>query len=174
MNALSPGWKLFRIICILQMVSVAFQWMLSVSSLFYGSSFLYHAIAVLVYSIVFLFVYSGLSLLNDNYPDTPLSDRQRRRFNWLFLLNVLFVAYLFGQVVNYWRAVWPYLDRQYPSRTGYLSLLPYPLMVLCIFIFHMVFLAGMFRLRRVIYRNTMNNWYQQFGEEQKIRTDSKQ
>ncbi len=166
MNGLSLSWKLFRIIGILQMVLVAFQWMLAISGLFYAGYVAFHAVGVVIYSITFMFVYSGLSLLNDNYPDTPLSDRQRRWFNWLYLVNVLFIAYLFARLIEFGRVVWPYLGKKFLSFSDYLSLLTYPLLHLFIFSFHIVFLAGMFQLRRVIYRNTMHNWYQQFEEEQ--------
>jgi hypothetical protein len=166
-TGLTPSWKLFRLCCIIHMVLVALQLMLGVSGLFYRSKIIFPLTEMLAYGVIFIFIYMGLSLLNYNYPDQPLSPRQRRNFNWLFLVNFLLVAYLFGQLIVEWRRVIPWITLVEGSFRDYLSLLTMLIMNFVIFILHIVFIAGMYQLRRVIYQNTMNNWYSQFDEEKK-------
>lgn len=166
MNGLSPQWKLFRVLCIIQLVLVAFQMMLSVSGIFFRPRIIYPITESIAYGVIFFFVYIGLSMLNYNYPDTPLTAKQKRNFNWLFLINFLLIAYLFAQLIAEWRRVpWTYLS---DATTSFLiSFLATLVLALLIFIGHLLFMAGMFKLRRVIYQNTMNGWYKQFDEEKK-------
>jgi hypothetical protein len=166
-NGISPSWKLFRLCCIIQMVLVALQLMLGVSGIFYRKNIIFPITEVLAYGVIFIFVYMGLSILNYNYPDTPLTPKQRRNFNWLFLLNFLLIAYLFGQVVSEWRRVIPWITLIEGRFLDYLSLVTMLIMNIIIFVLHLVFLGGMYQLRRVIYQNTMNNWYNQFEDEKK-------
>lgn len=167
MNSLSPQWKAFRICCIIQMVLVAFQMMLSLAGLFYRKQLIYPVTEGIAYNLIFFFVYMGLSLLNYNYPDTPLTQKQKRNFNWLFLINFLLIAYLFAQLIAEWRVVIPWITLVEGSFFNYLSLVAMLVMNIFIFVLHLVFLGGMFQLRRVIYQNTMKNWYNQFDEEKK-------
>lgn len=166
-TGLTPSWKLFRFCCIIQMVLVALQLMLSLSGIFYRVKIIYPLTELLAYGIVFIFVYMGLSLLNYNYPDSPLTPRQRRNFNWLFLVNFLLIAYLFGQVISEWRRVIPWITLVEGRFIDYLSLVAMLAMNIFIFILHLVFLGGMYQLRRVIYQNTMSSWYNQFEDEKK-------
>src|SRR5262245_16696546 len=102
MKGNSKGWRVFRAVCIIQMVLVAFQGMLSFSGLFTGKHIVTSIVEILVYTGVFVFIYEGLSILNYNFPQIPLSQKQKRRFNILFLINFLFIALLFARVVNTW------------------------------------------------------------------------
>jgi hypothetical protein len=166
-TGLSPSWKLFRFCCIIQMVLVALLLVLGVRGIFYRSKIIFPITEVLAYGTIFFFVYMGLSLLNYNYPDTPLTPRQRRHFNWLFLVNFLLVAYLFGQLISEWRRVIPWITLVEGRFLNYFSLLTMLIMNFVIFILQLVFLGGMFQLRRVIHQNTVNNWYNQFDDEKK-------
>jgi len=51
--------------------------------------------------------YSFLNVLNNNYPDKPITGRQKNVFNWLFLLNFLLVAFLFGVLFAEYRELHP-------------------------------------------------------------------
>lgn len=166
-NDPSPSWKVFRFFCIIQMVLVALQLMLGVSGMFYRKQLIFPITEAIAYGIIFIFVYMGLSLLNYNYPDVPLTPKQRRNFNWLFIINFLLVAYVFGQFLSEWRVVVPWLMLVEGSLANYLSLIAMLVTDGVIFILHLVFLGGMYQLRRVIYQNTMNKWYSQFDEEKK-------
>jgi hypothetical protein len=162
MSKVSTSWKLFRAVCIVQLILVAFKGMLSFSELFYKTKIFVSIINTVAYAFVFLFVYNGLSILNYNYPDIPLSAKQKRSFNLLFLANFLLIAFLFAQVVNTWWLL-PFVFRPDSLSNYYwFTLTALFLFSWFIFIIHLVFLAGMFRLRRLIYENTIGNWYHQF------------
>jgi hypothetical protein len=164
MNGLSTSWKIFRIICICQLVLVAFQGMLSISSLLSGKSIVMHIIEIIVYALVFIFVYEGLSMLNYNYPDIPLSPKQKRSFNLLYLINFLSIAFLFARVVNTWWIVPFLLETSNLNMYNWFYITVLFLFAWLIFIVHLVFLAGMFKLRRLIHQNTLNGWYEQFDK----------
>lgn len=167
MNELSPRWKFFRVCCIIQMVLVALQLMLSVSSIFWRKQLVYPITETLAYGVIFVFVYMGLSILNYNYPDNPLTPRQKRNFNWLFLINFLLIAYVFAQLLVEFKGVFPMIfEIEAPLRT-YLLLGALVLINLLIFVLHLVFLGGMYKLRRIIYENTVTQWVNQFDEEKK-------
>ena len=164
MNSLPLSWKLFKVLSILQLLMVATRMMMSLSRLFVGQHVFLHLIEIIVYTLVFIFLYQGLSILNYNYPDIPLSDRQKKRFNILFLVNFLLISFLFGEVVSEWRVLAPIIGFVSNEFKSLLSLSAFFLFTAIMFIFHLIFLAGMFKLRRTIYQNTTNSWYQQFDE----------
>src|SRR5215831_5114741 len=164
MTGLSVSWKIFRVLCILQLLMVATRMMMSLSRLFLGHQVLLHLIEIIVYALVFIFLYQGLSILNYNYPDIPLSDRQKKRFNILFIVNFLLISFLFGEVVSEWRVLAPVIGFVSDEFKTLLSLSTFFLLTAIMFIFHLIFLAGMFKLRRAIYQRTTNSWYQQFDE----------
>ena len=166
MRGFTTSWKIFRAVCIVQLILVAFKGMLAFSELFYKSQVIISIIDTIAYGLVFLFVYQGLSMLNYNYPDVPLSIKQKRSFNVLYLINFLLIAYLFAQVVNTWWLL-PFVFRINNSVRYYsYTLAALFLFSWVIFIIHLIFLAGMFRLRRLIYQNTISSWYQQFDKPQ--------
>lgn len=162
MKGFTTLWKIFRAICIVQLILVAFKGMLSFSELFYKKHILLSFIDATAYAFVFLFVYQGLSMLNYNYPDIPLSTKQKRSFNILYLVNFLLIAFLFAQVVNSWTLLPILFHFANWSNYYWFSLAIFVLFSWLIFILHLAFLVGMFRLRRLIYQNTISTWYQQF------------
>ena len=164
MTGLPVSWKNFRVLCILQLLMVATRMMMSLSRLFLGHQVLLHLIEIIVYALVFIFLYQGLSILNYNYPDIPLSDRQKKRFNILFIVNFLLISFLFGEVVSEWRVLAPVIGFVSNEFKTLLSLSTFFLLTAIMFIFHLIFLAGMFKLRRAIYQHTTSSWYQQFDE----------
>jgi hypothetical protein len=98
----------------------------------------------------------------------PLSPKQKRWFNILYLINFILIAFLFAQIVNSWWMTQIVFDKAtFTSNKGTWFYATGLLLVSWfIFIIHFVFLAGMFRLRRFIYQNTINTWYQQFDQKQ--------
>jgi hypothetical protein len=162
MQELSTGWKLFRVACILQMIAVGLQLIFNGGRLFHGNFRVHAVIAVLVYGLNFAFLYQALSILNYNYPDTPLSGRQKKSFNWLYLLNFLCITFLFADLVREWKSTVPFLDNFQASLLIYLMVIFPVILTVFIFIFHIVFLVGMYNLRRLIYKNTVEKWQDQF------------
>lgn len=164
MKNLPASWKAFRIGCFVQMILVILEWGFSVRWLFRGHNPLVPLLEIIAYSLIFIFLYKGLSLLNENYPATPLTIKQKRQFNWLFIINVLLIAFLFAQVIVEWR--WA-IQLVFVLRASFYAglLITHSLISgVLIFLFHIVFLWGMIRLRRVIHTNTLKDWYNQFEE----------
>src|SRR5687767_8694990 len=114
MKEFTTSWKIFRFLCIVQLILVAFLGMQSLGTFFSGGGMLLSFININAYALVFWFVYHGLSILNYNYPDTPLSARQKRIFNVLYVINFVLIAFLFAQVVNNWWRVHIVFDAGYP------------------------------------------------------------
>jgi hypothetical protein len=165
MYGLTTSWKIFRVISIIQLVMVSLQAMLALVDLFFYNSTIWYSLAgVVIYSVMFFFIYQGLSLLNDNFPDVPLTDKQKLLFNRLFLINFLLIAWLFAKVVNNWWVI-PFVSEVNKSPVLSMMGLLAPLLLSAVtFILHLVFLWGMIRLRRVIYQNTVSTWVEQFDE----------
>lgn len=166
MKELTTGWKIFRVACILHMIAVGLQLIFYIGVLFNNWHHFYPWFSTVVYGFIFIFVYQALSLLNYNYPDTPLSPAQKRGFNWLYFVNFISITFLFADVIRESRSTLPFLTNE-----DGLSLLSYLLIgfslihALVIFILHIVFLGGMFNLRRLIYKNSVENWQQQFSDD---------
>lgn len=148
----------------MQLVLVALKGMQSLSRVFDKGNVVISCIDTVAYALIFLFVYHGLSILNYNYPDTPLSPRQKRLFNILYLINFILIAYLFAQVVNNWWLVSLIFDPENPFKNYRLIWTALLLFSWLIFIIHLIILAGMFRLRRFIHENTISTWYEQFEQ----------
>jgi hypothetical protein len=163
MQGFTTSWKLFRALCIVQLILVAFKGIYSFSHLFFGTNKLVSSIDMIAYALVFIFVYQGLSMLNYNYPDIPLSPKQKRSFNILYLINFILIAYLFAQVVNNWWIL-PYVFKSGIIKNYWYIMGSQLLSPWLIFIIHLVFLGGMYNLRRLIHQNTISSWYEQFEQ----------
>ena len=165
MHELPLKWKLFRLLCILQMVLAGFHGALWIHSLVRANGGLLALTGILVFGTMLYFLYMGLSIINYNYPDTPLSTKQKKRFNLFFILNFLSIAFVFGTIVSEWRSSREFLNFLRPhTASGYFYALLFFIFALTLFIGHLLFLAGMIKLRRELYRNTEEAWQKQFGE----------
>lgn len=153
--------------CILQLIMVLYSLVMHAIRLFNSNNTWGDLIGVISYALVFLFLCQGLSILNDNYPDTPLTVSQKRRFNLLFLINFILIAFLFAKTVNMWRII-PFINMASIMKSNlFFNLLFFIFQSIVVFIFHLLFLYGMYRLRQLIYQNTVAGWYQQFdGQDQ--------
>lgn len=164
MKEFTTFWKVFRVLCIVQLILVAFLGVKSFGQLFTRENTLLYLVNTAAYTMVFLFVYQGLSILNYNYPDQPLTAKQKRMFNLLYLVNFILIAFLFARVVNDWWMVRFVFDPVIVKSTGWYTMTAFLLMSWLIFIIHLITLGGMFKLRRFIHENTLNSWYNQFDQ----------
>lgn len=150
------GWRLFRVLCFFLLLASGLEGVFSVIRLFYGS-FSAALLGLIVYTLQYIFLLLGLSLLNNNYPDTALSRDQKSKFNLLFVLNFMVISYFFARLLTEYRTTLPLLKEQ---ETGSVNLLlaGYSLYS-AVFIFagHLALLYGMFSLRRTIHANSLNN-----------------
>lgn len=164
MKGFTTSWKIFRAISIVQLILVALKGMQSLGRIFDKGNTLISCIDTIAYALIFLFVYHGLSMLNYNYPDTPLSPKQKRLFNILYLFNFILISYLFAQVVNNWWFVSFLFEPETRFKNVGLIWTALLLFSWIIFIIHLIILAGMYRLRRFIHENTISTWYEQFDQ----------
>jgi len=157
---MSLKWKLLGLICILQLLATAYFSIKSLITLFQVNSLFF-----LFQSVVFVLM-SWLStltinILNNNYPDKPISGGQKRTFNWLFLLNFLLLSFLFGMVFADYgrlRSIAALIKRSIFSLPFSLLI---PLLVnLTLLIFQFIILYSLYSLRRVIYRNFMSKQFE--------------
>lgn len=164
MKELTSGWKLFKLGSILQMINVLFHLVITIPSLIYPGSFLIGLLSTLSYCSIGAFLYLGLSILNNNYPDIPLAPSHKRNFNRLFILNFLAIAILFAELFNKWRNLFPLLlgdSYEFDGEEIFLIVL-FLFIPLFLFVFHFVFLVGMYRLRKLLHTNQETDWEKQF------------
>lgn len=153
MSDLPGRWRIFKALSIVQMILVLLMLVISLSDIFYGQNLGWRLFEATCYGIIMIFLYQGFTILNDNYPDTPLSLRQKRNFNILFLLNFLLIAFLFAKVIVQWRYARFTLNVQLLDGRGLIfQTLPLLIAVL-IFVLNIVHLGGMYKLRRMINEN---------------------
>jgi len=153
-------WKLFRLICILQILLTLSESGISTIWIFISTNPAYYFFNAVAFIIMLLLANLGLNIINKNYPDDPIVDAQKSRFNWLFLLNFLLLSFASGHLIAQYHAVY----RLYLF-TGSLRNLPYSdllafLMYLFIFIFHIIILYGLFFLRILIYNNYLQREFE--------------
>lgn len=162
MKEIPNAWKFFRVLCYVQLLLLALQLVLSLGGLMTARIFFFSLAASVVYLVLLIFVFMGLSILNNNYPDSPLSAKQKRNFNGLFVLNFLAIAFLFGSVLSEWRNTVPLLKLLQGSLVQRFLFAFSWISAMLIFLFHLVFLWSLVRLRRLIYQNTIETWQEQF------------
>ncbi|RYF96384.1 MAG: hypothetical protein EOO00_02850 [Chitinophagaceae bacterium] len=151
-----PGkWRIFKAVCIIQMTLVLLMLLISVSGVFYGDNVAWRLFETVCYGLMIAFLYLGLNILNDNYPDNSLSNRQRRSFNLLFLANFLMIAFLFAKVIVQWRYATGLLSNYELTARGKLMVLVPLIIAIAVFIVNIFYLAGMYRLRLQIHANTL-------------------
>lgn len=168
MNELPLKWRLFRLLCIFQMILAGFHGALWIYSLVLAGGGWLALLGISVFGAMLYFLYMGLSFINYNYPDNPLSPQQKKRFNWLFLLNFLSIAFLFATLLSEWKNSIDIFRLLHPNTPGgYLAPFTFLIAAAFLFIFHLLFLVGMIGLRRELYRNTEEAWQKQFGSNEK-------
>jgi hypothetical protein len=150
---MSIGWKIFRIVCVLQMTLAALILFSTLFDFFRYASF-GDVFKLLLFLLIMLLSIFAVNTLNNNYPETPITGRQKKNFNRLFLVNFLFLAVLFGLLFAEYRQVSglatlfdkPILSLPFKF---YILLLGY----LASLIFQFVILYGLYELRRILYMN---------------------
>lgn len=146
-------WKLFRAICIVQMIAAAVNLLTTLFNFFRYASWA-GVISLVVYTAILLLAILAVNLLNTNYPDEPVEGRQKKNFNRLFLINFLFLAFLFGFIIAEFRSLNKLaatIDKSLFSLPPgiFLMLVTYIVML----IFQLIILYGLFKLRLELYSN---------------------
>jgi len=153
-------WKLFWVICLLQMLAAAFFTIMAVIH-FFGEGGFSAFIRILLFLLIFLLAVLGVNILTNNYPDVPVTGRQKTNFNRLFLLNFLFLSFLFGVIFSEYRQL-----SEITTLTGRAALqLPveffiYLIIYLIMLVFQLILLYGLYILRRELYVNFMSKEFE--------------
>jgi hypothetical protein len=114
----------------------------------------YTFIVVVLFVLIFLLTILAISILNNNYPDVPVSGRQKNNFNRLFLVNFIFLVFLFGIIFAEYRSL-----STLAAWTGKSILeLPFEFLTylignLVVLIFQFIIFYGLYHLRRELYIN---------------------
>jgi len=153
-------WKIFRLICIVQILVASVNLLEALANLFLHLSFV-SIVGLVLFVAIMLLCILGINLVNHNYPEEPVQDRQKKAFNRLFLLNFLFLAFLFGFVFREYREI-----RDFTIMTGKdFPDLPFSLFIMLIvyvwmLIFQLVILYGLYRLRLELFANFMKRKFE--------------
>src|SRR5688572_1752376 len=150
---MTVSWVLFRIVCFFQTAIAAFVVLSSILGFIQYPSFTEVA-RVLLFLLVLLLSIFAINLINNNYPDKPVEGSQKTVFNRLFLVNFVFLAFLFGFVFAEYRAASRFsqlIDTPIYKLPFYtlISLITYMLTLL----FQFIILYGLYELRRMLYDN---------------------
>lgn len=153
-------WKLFRAVCIVQMIAAAFNELDLLFNFFRAASWS-GFIGMVVFLFIFLLTMLGVNLVNNNYPDEPIEGNLKKGFNRLFLVNFLFLAPLFGYVIAEFRSLTQLANLtskqlvELPASI-FLMLVTYSGML----ILQLVILYGLYKLRLELYANFMRREFE--------------
>ena len=153
-------WRLFRLICVLQILLTLSESGISTIWMFISTNPVYNFFNAAAFIVMLLLANLGLNIINKNYPNEPIVDVQKSRFNWLFLINFMLLSFSSGHLIAEYRTI----SKLY-FFTNSIRNLPYSvilafLMYLLIFIFHIIILYGLFFLRRLIYYNYLQKEFE--------------
>ena len=157
---MSVKWKFFGLICVLQLLATAFFSITSFINLLQLGLF-YFLLQTIAFVLMTRLTILALNILNNNYPDVPVGGRQKNIFNWLFLLNFLLLAFLFGLVIAEYKnlkALTNLLDRSIFS-LPFKWLLPFFIYSI-ILVFQFIILYGLYAIRIELYRNFMKKQFE--------------
>src|SRR5689334_995368 len=101
---MSFGWKIFRLICVLQMTISALMLFSTLIDFFRSPNF-GDVFKLLLFLLTIMLSILAVNTLNNNYPETPVTGTHKKNFNRLFLLNFIFLAVLFGLIIAEYRQV---------------------------------------------------------------------
>jgi hypothetical protein len=153
-------WKLFRFVCVLQILLVVGIGGYSFIKIFLSGSHFYYFFNAIAFIMMMLLANLGLSVITNNYPDQPIVDAQKSRFNWLFLLNFLLISFSSAHVIAEYRTLNEISVFSESIIRLPLTLLGPLILYLFIFVFHLTILYGLFFLRREIYANYLRKKFE--------------
>ena len=146
-------WILFRIVCILQMLGAAVFMIMGMINFFTGMA-ISGILSIVLFLAIFLLTILAVNILNNNYPNVPVSGRQKTNFNRLFLINFLFLVFLFALIFAEYRGlneIAKLLNR--PLFDLPFNMVVFIIAVTMMLIFQLIILYGLYQLRRELYIN---------------------
>lgn len=153
-------WITYRIVCIIQLLAASIFSIISLINFFRVFEIGELLRAFLFVSIFFLAILA-INILNTNYPDIPVTGKQKTNFNRIFLVNFLFLVFLFGIIFAEYRelALLATLMSRQVIRLPFQVFLPV-LISLVMLVFQLIILYGLYVLRRELYMNFMKKQFE--------------
>ena len=153
-------WKLFRVVCILQMLSSSVFTIIALINLFQEASFPTFVMVILSL-FIFLLTILAVDIVSNNYPDVPVAGKQKSNFNRLFLINFLFLVFLFGLIFAEYRqlkTLAEFLDKPLYALPGkfFISIT----INIITLVFQFIILYGLYQLRRELYSNFLKKKFE--------------
>ena len=116
---------------------------------------------LILFTAIMLLTILAVNLLNNNYPDNPVEGRQKKSFNRLFLINFLFLTFLFGFIIAEFRS----LSRLASTVNKSVYSLPLDIFLMLFvysvtLIFQLIILYGLYKLRLELYSNFMKRKFE--------------
>ena len=153
-------WKLFRAICIVQMIAAAIN-VLDILFIFFRYASWSGLIGLMLFTAILLLTILAVNLLNNNYPDDPVEGKQKKSFNRLFLTNFLFLSFLFGFIIAEFRS----LNKLAISLSKGVYSLPLSIFLMlfvysAMLILQLIILYGLYKLRLELYSNFMKRKFE--------------
>ena len=148
---LPTKWRVFQVVCVIQMLMAAFHAAYSFLLMLITARILFYGMQVVAFISVLLFANLGSSILNYNYPDKPVIDKQRKQFNLLYIINFLVLSFLVSHLYIEVSDVTILFFMEGVFGDFLFLLLP-SIFYLLIVAGQVAMLVGMFKLRREIFQ----------------------
>lgn len=152
----------------MQMLATVYFALTAFISLFQSGE-VYYFFETIAFALMSSLAIMALNILGNNYPDKPVAGGQKTIFNWLFLLNFLLLAFLFGLFF----AEYGQLKALSGIMSRPLATLPFRffvpfLAIIMLLIFQFVILYGLYTLRRLLYINFFEKKQFEFEEREGV------
>ncbi len=98
---MSFAWQLFRIVCISQLILAFLSGLSATKGVFEGN--LMSAVVLFCMLMIVMLCLLAWQLLPGNYPDQPIEGAIKRKYNRLYLVNILVISLLFAKVFLSWK-----------------------------------------------------------------------
>ena len=153
-NMLPIKWRIFKVICMIQMLLAIIEACETIFIIFLGSQmWLLNLFEIVVFLNIIFFTSLALSILNNNYPDEPIMDTQKTRFNQQYILNFFGLALLLAFLITDIRRFIFLLSFGFDKQISILWLLRPSIFFFALTINQVIILVGMVKLRRELLRH---------------------
>jgi hypothetical protein len=147
-------WKLFHACCYLQLLLTALHCIVSFIGVFQYLHPLHFFLRTIAFGLFFWLAAFGLSIYKKLFPDQPVTGKDKKYFNRLFLINFFLSVFLFALVFSEMKELQiirrmtglNYLELPFAF---YIQLIAY----LLILVFHLLILSGLYNLRLLLDHN---------------------
>ena len=153
-------WIIYRIVCIIQLLAASIVSIISLINFFQVFE-IGELLRAFLFVSIFLLAILAINILNSNYPDMPVTGKQKTNFNRIFLVNFLFLVFLFGIIFAEYRELASLAALMSRSRARLPFQLFLPVLIsLIMLVFQLIILYGLYVLRRELYMNFMKKQFE--------------